>query len=207
MVAGSETSARTIVSSLYFMKRNPDVLKKARKELSDHGIVKGANLKQIMNMDTLQNLDYITCIIKEALRIDSPTFESFTYTNYQDVKICNVPIEKGTTFKIDITTAHYNEELWLRPKEFIPERFDIDSDIYKESKLKCNDISSFSRRAFSHGKRSCPGQTLAYLEIKIILSYIITMIDYDIDEEFLNRYGIGFGLGAIIKPMFTVNKF
>jgi len=206
MVAGSETSARTMVSAMYYMKKNPDILVKVKEELKSQGLVVGANFKEVLTMEVIQNLDYLTAVIKEALRMDSPTFESFTYMNYEDITLCDIPIPKGTQFKIDIATAHYYENMWLKPGEFRPERFDMDSDFYKEQKEKCPDNSNYSRRAFSQGKRACPGQTLAYLEIKIILSYLITYLDYDIDEEFLNRYGVGFGLGCETKPMFTIHK-
>lgn len=206
MVAGSETSARTMVSSLYYMKKNPETLVKLRQELKENGLTKDSNFKEVLTIDVVQNLDYLTMIVKEALRMDSPTFESFTYKAYQDVKICDVDIPKDTIFKIDIATCHYFTNMWLKPEEFRPERFDMDSEFYKEQKEKCPENSNYSRRAFSQGKRSCPGQTLAYLEIKTILAYLVTYLDYDIDDEFLNRYGIGFGLGCETKPMFTVHK-
>ena len=206
MVAGSETSARTMVSTLYFLKRHPEFLQKVKDELKENGLTKDTDFKKVLTMDVVQNLEYLTCAVKEALRMDSPTFESFIYKNYEDVEICDVPIPKGTIFKIDICSGHFIEDMWLNPNEYNPDRFFPDTEFYNKQKEKCPLNSTYSRRAFSQGKRACPGQTLAYLEIKIILAYIITMTEYNVDEEFLHRTGVGFGLGSTITPMFEIHK-
>ena len=69
---------------------------------------------------------------------------------------------------IDIISAHYNSEEWIDPFRFIPERFDSTSKYF----LKPNSTKSRSPYAFvpfSQGSRSCPEQTLAMLELKVIL--------------------------------------
>lgn len=108
--------------------------------------------------------------------------------------------------KLDVYTAHYDDNCWLNPKEFVPERFDTESDFYKESLKQGKVRNVYSRRVFSHGNRACPGMTLGVLQIKIIIAYLLMKIDYEIDEKWFSNEGVGFGLGSEINVPFVVRK-
>lgn len=207
MVGGTDTTAHSMTSAMYYLKKYPEVLQKLRKEMSDNGFSKGANLEEIFTMEKIQSLEYLGYVIKEALRIDSPTIEGFDYQAYEDVVVCDVPIPKGTIFKIDVYTGHFDDKSWLHSKDFIPERFDMDSDFYKQSLAAGKNKNSYSRRTFSHGARNCPGQTLALLEMRIILLFFLMHTDYEVDEAFLTKEGVGFGLATDLELEIKVKKF
>ena len=81
---------------------------------------------------------------------------------------------------------HYDPKHWQEPLQFIPERFDPESEYFKSpSTGKARDPFSFV--PFSTGLRSCPGQTMARLVQKIALPYFIGNLDYEIDEELLKN--------------------
>lgn len=197
-VAAFETSAKTICSTLYFLKKKPLVLKKLREELKENGFTKGVDIKEICTMEKVQDLDYMTNVIKEAMRIDSPVSETFPYTCLEDVEICGVPLPKDTMIKLDLYTGHYDETAWLHPREFIPERFDVESDFYKLSVKEGKERNVYSRRTFSHGFRMCPGQSLGFLQVRVILAYLLSHIDYEFEPELLVKEGVGFGFGSEI---------
>jgi hypothetical protein len=79
LLGGTETSAHTIIASLFWLKKNPQVLAKLMKELRDNGITKEADLKEALSLETIQNMDYLSCVIKETLRIDTPAQDTFYY--------------------------------------------------------------------------------------------------------------------------------
>ena len=54
--------------------------------------------------------------------------------------------------------------------------------------------------------RACPGQTLAILEIKVILAYFFMKFDYEVDPEILQKEGVGFGLGSHFKLNIKLKK-
>lgn len=171
-----------------------------------YGITKEANLDEVLTMENIQNLEYLSCVIKESLRMDTPVIDSFYYYVFKDTEICGVPIPKGTQLKQEILGAHFDDDKWLHPKEFIPERFDPESEFYKLSLKEGKAQDSYSRRSFGHGVRNCPGQTLANLELKIIIPYLITKLDLKINEDSLNKDTIGFGMGAEVPLMTKLYK-
>jgi len=100
----------------------------------------------------------------------------------------------------DIMIPHYNPNDWQKPYEFIPERFDPESEYYKRP-ADDKDASGSKSRVFmsipfSYGERKCPGQTFALLEIKVAITYILTHFEFKIDEQFLMKEGVGFAIGT-----------
>lgn len=49
---------------------------------------------------------------------------------------------------------------------------------------------------FGNGKRACPGQAFAMMEMKIILACFVSHFEYDVKEELLNKVGIGYAIGT-----------
>ena len=84
--------------------------------------------------------------------------------------------------------AHYNPYEWHNPTEFIPERFDPESEYFFKPNLNKNEPRSpNSYIPFSLGSRNWMGQTLAKLELKVVLSRIITTLELEIDENQLKN--------------------
>mmetsp|Transcript_24556 Transcript_24556/g.27225 ORF Transcript_24556/g.27225 Transcript_24556/m.27225 type:complete len:290 (+) Transcript_24556:151-1020(+) len=206
MFAGTETSAHTLTSFFYFLKKNPEVHKKLLEEFKENGLEKGKDFSSNVTLENIQNLNYLNCCVKEVLRIDSPAIDTFNYMALDDIKICEVPIPKGTILKLDIYTAHYDNSKWLNPLEFIPERHDSESEFYQKSKQAGKVADVYSRRTFSHGMRNCPGMALAMLEIKVFMISFLAHINFEFDQEIMSKEGIGFGMGSHFDPMMKVTK-
>lgn len=210
LLAGMDTTASGIAATLYYLKKRPDVMKKLKEELikSDMGYLSKENLFQepIGDADSsapglvhpvpndhlknlykhIQNCDYITYVFKEVCRLDSPGMFSIRYEALEDIKICGVPIPKGTILDMNAYGPHLDKEQWKQPLDFIPERFDPMSDMF--NKPSSNGTTGKSRHPksmvpFSSGIRICPGQALATLETKIVVSRIINRIEYEIDAK------------------------
>lgn len=84
---------------------------------------------------------------------------------------------------------HYNLEQWHRPEEFLPERFDPNNSelFFKPGTTELRHPKSFI--PFTFGPRNCLGQTLARLELKVLLSRFLTRVDYKIkDDQMENDY-------------------
>ena len=131
MLGGSETSSHLLVTIFYNLKKFPKAAEELKKEFDNNGLKKGDDLKSKISIENIQNLDYLAMTIKEALRVDPPIPTSFYYQAKEDIKICDVPVNKGTTFRFEVVSPHYYSEQWLNPYEFIPERFDTESEFYK----------------------------------------------------------------------------
>lgn len=62
--AGSDTTAITLSSIVYFIYQNPDVLKKVRHE------IEAAGLAPIPTFQSVQQLQYLQAVIKEVTRVN-----------------------------------------------------------------------------------------------------------------------------------------
>lgn len=136
--------------------------------------------------------------------MDPPIPTSVFYEAYQDTKIKGVPIDKGTIMRFEITSPSYDTNDWLDPWTFEPERHNTESDFYKKSVEQGKIQNVYSRRPFSHGPRNCPGMTFALLELRIMVAYFITHVDYTVPKDLLENDGMGFPLGLHIIPKFEI---
>ena len=84
--------------------------------------------------------------------------------------------------------------------EFIPERFDPESEYFNKPKsengVEASKSRAFMNVAFSYGERKCPGQAFALLEIKVTLIYLLTHFDFDVCEQLLSKESVGFAIGT-----------
>ena len=92
-------------------------------------------------------------MVKEGLRIDSPGHESLNHYAYEDVTICGVPIPKDSTIKVDILVSHMSDKEWTNPTEFIPERFDPESEYFRKPDSEGKSRSPYTWIPFSYGMR------------------------------------------------------
>eukprot|EP00343_Euplotes_focardii_P008025 CAMPEP_0205819602 /NCGR_PEP_ID=MMETSP0206-20130828/2041_1 /ASSEMBLY_ACC=CAM_ASM_000279 /TAXON_ID=36767 /ORGANISM="Euplotes focardii, Strain TN1" /LENGTH=342 /DNA_ID=CAMNT_0053113393 /DNA_START=531 /DNA_END=1559 /DNA_ORIENTATION=- len=206
IVAGSDTTAHTLCSFMYLLKKSPEKLAKLKVELAKHGITGGDNVEEQITFENILDVDYLSYCFKEALRMDTAVPFSFYYQAKCKTNICNVPVDKGTLIKFSFTEAHYNKDTWLEPLKFIPERFDTESEFYQESKKQGKIFNSYSRRSFGLGPRKCPGESFAHLSVRIVVAYMVTMMDYDMEQKLLDSTNVGFAMGSHIKPIMTLKE-
>ncbi len=198
ILAGAETSSHWVVSTLYFLCKYPHVMKKLKKEIADQGIdedyVKGNKLTK----DDIQSMDYLSCVVKESLRMDGPAAETFVYQAKGDIVLWGVPFEKGFFIKQDLNSGNYNPNYWYEPHNFEPDRHDFGSEYYQKAAAEGKTGTGYSRRSFGNGLRACAGQTFAILEVKIIVVVLLTLRDITCDPDLLEKEGVGFGIGSEI---------
>jgi cytochrome P450 len=86
------------------------------------------------------------------------------HSTTEETQLCDVIIPKGSLIHANLCAAHNDPTVWKDGNDFIPERF-----ISEDGSMKCFD----SFLAFSHGKRRCPGESLARNELFLFLVGII----------------------------------
>jgi cytochrome P450 len=209
MVAGSETTSHSLVSALYFIQKYPKVHDSLVNELKENGFmdIENPNLfEEKYNLETLNDMPYLNSFVKETFRYDSVTAESFDNFAKEDIEICGVPIKKGQKILVDVLSQHFNEESWSDPLKFEPDRHDPDSEFSQQAKKQGITHDTYSMRSFGHGLRNCPGQTLAKLEMKIIIAFFVSHGQFKLDQKDIDNEGIGFGLGSHFNLTGQVTK-
>lgn len=206
IAGGTDTTAHTIAATLYFLSKNPSALTTLRSELSENNLSDKSSFSKNCTLDTLHNCTYLTSVIKETMRLDTIAPASFIYSSNRDIQICDVPIPKGLGIRIDLISSKFDETHFLNPDEYIPERFDVDSEFYKKSKKMGKTPEAYSVRAFSVGNRACPGQSLAMLESKVMLAFFVSFMNWKFTQEDLDNTGFGFGIGTDFHPKVEVTE-
>jgi len=202
--AAHQTSHHTVVSTLYFIKKRPDWYKKLEIELREAGVTADSDLKASITKDVIHDATNLAFIVKEVLRIDPAGAKSLKYKAYEEVEICGVPIPKNSVVYISMLTSHYNTEQFPDPYKFLPERFDPQSEHYKVNSETARHPLAYI--PFSFNCRKCPGMILALIEIKTILAYMVTKIDYEIDEKLLKNDNVRYGIFTNFKLPIKINK-
>ncbi|KAH6873898.1 cytochrome P450 [Thelonectria olida] len=157
IAAGHETTASALTWIMYALVMNPEVQDRLRQEISVMQVV-GSLGKSI------ENLPYLNNVVREALRVYSPTLMA-PWEAGQDMVIAGVSIPKGTMIQTVPAMVQLNPKVWGYDVDvFSPDRWD---------NLKSDAASPFAIEVFLNGPRMCPGKALALLEVKILLVEMI----------------------------------
>lgn len=64
--------------------------------MKNFGFFDSKDINKLFTKEIIQQFDYLNYVIKEGLRYDNPSFDTFGYKTYDDVEICGVPLPKNT---------------------------------------------------------------------------------------------------------------
>lgn len=152
----------------------------------------------------LQEMPYMNACIEEGMRIfpSVPTGLTRTVPKGGDT-VAGEYIPGGTTVSVYSWAATHTEDNFVRPQEFIPERWLPGADVEF-----ANDFRDASQ-PFSLGPRGCIGKHLSYMELRLILATMLFMFDVeraDLDDP--NAFDIWDPTGEIrhVKAFNTWNK-
>ncbi|KAH7972758.1 hypothetical protein HPB52_016645 [Rhipicephalus sanguineus] len=101
----------------------------------------------------------------------------------EDIVVDNFFIPRGTVVIFNLWAAHYDATIWREPHRFDPSRF-LDKDGFFVPEKLDNVIP------FAAGKRSCPGEVFASMEIFLLVTFLLQKyrvlleqpLQYDLDD-------------------------
>ena len=177
--AGTLTTQYTSQTMLTHFCHKPESLQKAREqfkkvaeELEPDKTYSNEQsyLDEVVNLDLIGDLEHLSHVVNEALRFDSPASIQTPVTLSEDCKLGDYEFKKGDIVTNMFYGLHMNEAEWQRPYEFIPERFDAESDLSLTPEGKKRNAASFA--PFSGGMRICLGKNFAENNLKVLSSYL-----------------------------------
>eukprot|EP00058_Branchiostoma_floridae_P019613 XP_002605103.1 hypothetical protein BRAFLDRAFT_84227 [Branchiostoma floridae] len=158
-LAGTETASNTLRWSLLYMVLHPTVQKKVQEELD---AVVGAILPTLSHRS---QLPYVNACLMETMRIRTLLPVSLPHATTQDVKVSGYDIPKGTQVLVNLYSIHKDPAYWPDPDRFDPERFlDAEGNVITKPE---------SFLPFSAGRRVCPGEQLAGMELFLFFSTLL----------------------------------
>ncbi|CAE6484408.1 unnamed protein product [Rhizoctonia solani] len=189
---GHDTTSSALARTLYLLSEHQDIQEKLRTEVHEAHEQYGRDL----DFEQLNSLTYLDAICREVLRLHPP--ESFiervatkdwTLPLRYPVKskdgkgiISSVGVRKGTHIYVSLVAANRDRKTWGDDAEmFRPERWlEVLPESVGESKMP--GVYS-SVMTFLGGPRACPGMRFSQLEMKIVLSTLISAFKFDLSEE------------------------
>ena len=158
---GSVTTTAALSLATYHILSDKHVLKTLRDELAE-AIPEPT---QPLSLTELEQLEYLTAIVQETLRIGSGIMHRLQrICPDQPLHYNDMVIPAGTPVSMSVFHMHYNSEIFPDPHLFKPERWlPIESEGRRLQKYLV---------PFSKGSRACLGTNLAYAELYMTLARV-----------------------------------
>lgn len=176
-MAGHDTTAYQLSWIIIELSRHPEVVVKIRLELD--GLFDSRQHSSVaFTPQHLSKLDYLTTVIKEGMRLWPVAAIGTSRLVGADIQYGSKVIPKGSAVTVGFF-AMFRSGI-NRPSEFIPERWlDTDPDAVRLKQMNF---------PFSLGKRACIGQTLALMELKLVLATLLYSYDFELVSEVTEMY-------------------
>ncbi|GIX83792.1 cytochrome P450 18a1 [Caerostris darwini] len=162
--AGSETVRTSILWFIYCMAAFPDVQKRVQKEIME---VLGSE-RRPEYLD-LKSMPYTHAVIMEIMRWKTIVPLNLMHCTVADTTVGGYDIPKGTIVIANFGNVHHDPRYWKEPEKFKPERF-----LSEDGKSV---VKSSNFMPFSLGKRVCPGESMAYMEMFLYFTSILQKFD------------------------------
>jgi cytochrome P450/NADPH-cytochrome P450 reductase len=162
LIAGHETTSGLLSFTIYFLLNHPDVLAKATEEVDR---VLGNDVNQLPTFQQVNQLTYVSQVLKEALRL-WPTAPAFGIYPYKDETIGGQYPLKARTFVTVLTLMlHRDKKVWGDdPEAFNPDHFSREAEAERP-------VNAY--KPFGNGQRACIGRQFAMQEAALVLGMIL----------------------------------
>src|ERR1700752_1211291 len=162
LIAGHETTSGLLSCALYALLKHPDVLKKAYEEVDR---VLGPDINAKPTYQQVTQLNYITQILKEALRLWPPA-PAYGISPLSDETIGGqYKVRKNPFILVLVLAFHRDPSVWgPNPDAFDPENFSREA----EAKRPVN-----AWKPFGNGQRACIGRGFAMHEAALAIGMIL----------------------------------
>ena len=121
----------------------------------------------------------LTMVVQETLRLYPPA-SFITREALNDINLGSIDIPKGTNIRVPIALAHRDPSAWGADSDrFDPGRFA--SGIARACK------PHHMYMPFGVGPRTCAGQNLAMVELKVVLSLLLSRFEFELSPNYVHR--------------------
>ena len=165
LIAGHETTSGLLSFAIYFLLKNPDVVRRARAEVDE---VLGGALAP--SFEQIRRLSYVTQVLNESLRL-WPTASGFNRYAREDTIIGGrYRLPAGTAVMVMSAALHRDTSIWgLDAEEFNPEHV-------APEKISALPPNAF--KPFGTGQRGCIGRQFAMQEAVLVLALLLQRFEF-----------------------------
>ncbi|KAH9693258.1 cytochrome P450 83B1 [Citrus sinensis] len=166
LIAGTDTSAATLIWALTYLMKNCRVMKKVQEEI--RSLIRN---KDFVDEDDVEKLSYLRAVVKETLRMQPVAPLLIPRETTEKCKIDRYEIPQKTRVFVNAWAIGRDPETWENPNEFYPERF-IDSPIDFKGQ-------HFELIPFGAGRRICPGIQMGIATVDLALANLLYKFDWE----------------------------
>lgn len=175
LVAGAETTARTLCVILCHLLSKPSVLTRLRAELDP--VIKAHQPLQLPPSRVLEELPLLRAVVQEGTRLAEPVTNRQILVAPEEDLVCSsgggeTVIPRGTPVSQTFRDVLLDPEIFPSPREFDPDRF---ARAAGAGERLDRYLVSFSR-----GGRSCAGINLAYAELYLTVAALVSRFDMEL---------------------------
>ena len=176
-IGGTETTSTTLRWGFIYMIENPQVLEKVQQEIDQYFENTHHQSSSMIQMNDRQYLPYTNATILEIQRCGNiATLGGSTmHRNLQATSLNGYSIPKDSYIAANFYAVHVDERNFPDPDRFDPTRF-LSSD-YKSVQRPNGFIP------FSIGKKSCPGESLANMELFLFFSNFVRRYNFHVPDR------------------------
>ncbi|GAB1311344.1 hypothetical protein MFIFM68171_01554 [Madurella fahalii] len=177
--AGTDTTAGALSVIIYYLMKNPEVLRKLLRELQDAGL--SPDSVSPIRYNQVEGLPYLDAVIKEALRLHAALGTLLERkVPPQGCTLAGVHLPGGTVVGFAPYVIHRDEAYFGRDADvFRPER-------WLEVDQKGRQAMERSSLVWSQGSRICLGKNLAELEMKKVVPTLVLKFEFKLCDPGLD---------------------
>ncbi len=157
LMVGHETSSVSLCWLLHFLSVHPRVQDRLAEEVLAH------QWEGTPSPQDVQSLPYLAAVLNESLRV-YPSVPFVLREAAHECELGGYRVKKGSTVVISPWVIHRHKTFWKKPENFEPERW-----LNRENEK----FPAGAYIPFGLGPRTCLGEFMAQLEIKIIVADIV----------------------------------
>ncbi|XP_069500541.1 cytochrome P450 2F2-like isoform X4 [Ambystoma mexicanum] len=185
LFGGTETVSTTLRYGFLILMKYPQITLKMQEEIDN---VVGPNRSP--SFDDRSKMPYTDAVIHEIQRFTDVIPLSLPRSVTRDITFRGYNIPKGTYVIPLLTSVHYDATMFKNPEVFDPQHFLDDKGSFKK-----ND----ALMPFAAGKRVCPGESMAKMELFLYFTTILQNFTFKplVAPEEIDLTPIGSGLGNV----------
>jgi len=174
VMAGSEATASNLTSCVYYLLKNPDVLRKLQDEVRP-AFASASEIK----FATAAKLPYVGAVINETLRIRHPLpIGVHRIVPAGGALVDGRFVPGGANVVVSHWAAYRSAANFRDPDTFAPERW------LNDERYAADNREVF--QPFSFGARNCIGRSLAFIENRVLLAQLIWNFDLELMPDSWN---------------------
>jgi cytochrome P450 len=157
-IAGHDTSAAALAWTWLALARHPEVLERARCEVSE------ALAGRPPTADDVPRLAFVERVVKEVLRLYPPAIGVFTRQATSEVEIGGYRLPRGSLVQMLSYVTHRDPRWFAAPEKFDPDRF---------APGRVEQLPPFAWFPFGGGPRVCVGNSFAMMELVLATAVML----------------------------------